>query len=76
MAEANKNVERAKMAALGVVTTGLYLAMFFNEAAVLEISRRGQWWFLVPVAIAFLFSFVHGTFTGLFWDVLGIKAKK
>lgn len=66
----------ARMLALGALTVGLYLALFMNEASVLEISRRGHWWFLVPVAIAFLFSFVHGAFTGLFWDVLGIKAKK
>jgi hypothetical protein len=30
----------------------------------------------VPVAMAFLFSLVHGAFTGHFWDVLGIKARK
>lgn len=28
----------------------------------------------VPIAIAFLLSFVHGAFTGLFWDVIGLKA--
>lgn len=29
---------------------------------------------LVPITIAFLLSFVHGAFTGLFWDVIGLKA--
>ncbi|MDH4216532.1 MAG: hypothetical protein OEV23_06520 [Gallionella sp.] len=29
---------------------------------------------LVPIAIAFLLSFVHGAFTGLFWEVIGLKA--
>lgn len=76
MSESAKTLDWAKLLALGVLTVGLYLALFFNEASVLEITRRGQWWFLAPVAIAFLFSFVHGAFTSLFWDVLGVKAKK
>lgn len=71
-----KSRDWARMLALGALTVGLYLGLFMNEAFVLEVTRRGQWWFLVPVAIAFLFSFVHGAFTGLFWDVLGIKARK
>lgn len=76
MSAAATPLDWAKTLALGTLTIVLYLALFLNETAVLEISRRGHWWFLVPVAIAFLFSFVHGTFTGLFWDVLGVKAKK
>jgi len=28
---------------------------------------------LVPIAIALIISFVHGAFTGLFWDVMGLK---
>ncbi|OGT02727.1 MAG: hypothetical protein A3F73_07430 [Gallionellales bacterium RIFCSPLOWO2_12_FULL_59_22] len=31
---------------------------------------------LVPIIIAFILSFVHGAFTGLFWDVVGLKAAK
>ena len=76
MSDSSKNLNRAKMVGLGVLAAALYLALFLNEKAILDISSRGQWWFLVPVAIAFLFSFVHGAFTGLFWDVLGIKARK
>lgn len=66
----------ARLAALTALTVGLYLGLYFNEAAVLDVSTRGHWWFLAPVAIAFVFSFVHGAFTGLFWDVLGVKAKR
>ena len=28
---------------------------------------------LVPIAIALVISYVHGAFTGLFWDVMGLK---
>jgi len=31
---------------------------------------------LVPIAIAFLISYLHGTFTSLFWEIVGFKAAK
>lgn len=38
---------------------------------------EGTWWFvLAPIALAFALSYTHGIFTGLFWDVVGLKAKK
>jgi hypothetical protein len=61
---------------LGIVTLLLYLGLFLFERPLLELSSRGGWYFLAPVAIAFAFSLVHGAFTGYFWDVLGIRAKK
>ena len=76
MSDSNKTLGWAKLLILGTLAGGLYLGLYFNEAIVLELSRRGHWWFLFPVAVAFLFSFVHGAFTGLFWDVLGVKAKR
>ena len=37
----------------------------------------GNWLYvLAPIVMAFAVSYVHGNFTGLFWDVLGLKAKK
>lgn len=70
----DRQVTRA--AAFGAVTLVLYACLFALERPILEWSSRGGWYFLVPVAIAFAFSFVHGAFTGYFWDVLGIKARK
>lgn len=67
--------EHLRTVALGAVSLVLYLALFVNEHAVLEASITGEWGFMVPIAIAFLFSFVHGAFTGGFWDMLGLKAK-
>ncbi|MBF0269584.1 MAG: hypothetical protein HQL44_13450 [Alphaproteobacteria bacterium] len=60
---------------LGAVSLILYVVLFSNEAAILELSLSGGWGFVVPIAIAFLFSFVHGAFTGGFWDMLGLKAQ-
>lgn len=61
---------------LGAVSLGLYVLLFTNETLVLDLAKQARWMFVVPVSIAFLFSFVHGAFTGAFWDALGIKAKK
>jgi hypothetical protein len=60
---------------LGVCSAGLYFLLWLLAEPIMEYSRQGRWYFLIPVAIAFLFSLVHGAFTGYFWDVLGVKAK-
>jgi hypothetical protein len=38
---------------------------------------KGTWWYVfAPIAMAFALSYTHGLFTGLFWDVIGLKAKQ
>lgn len=38
---------------------------------------EGVWWYVfAPIVMAFALSYTHGLFTGLFWDVVGLKAKK
>ena len=38
---------------------------------------EGTWWYVfAPIAMAFALSYTHGIFTGQFWDVVGLKAKK
>lgn len=65
-----------KVLAYGALVAALYAALFANERQVMEWSRQGGWWFLLPVAIAFVFSLAHGNFTGEFWEMLGVRAKK
>ncbi len=60
----------------GLATVVLYALLFASETQILSATAKGGWYFLIPVTIAFVFSFTHGNFTALFWDVLGIKAKK
>ena len=31
---------------------------------------------IAAIALAFALSYTHGLFTGLFWDLVGLKAKK
>ncbi len=69
------NGQTAKTFVLGGVSLVLYLLLFSNEELVLKVSTGGGWSSMVPIAIAFMFSFIHGAFTGGFWEMLGLKAK-
>lgn len=64
-----------KLFALGAVVAVLYGLLFVYEKDVIRLCREGGWSFLFPVGVAFVFSIFHGAFTGMFWDVLGVKAK-
>ncbi|CAK0740373.1 conserved hypothetical protein [Gammaproteobacteria bacterium] len=59
----------------GLAAAGLYALLYVFETQLLELIAQGRWHFLIPVCIAFVFSFFHGNFTAQFWDVIGIKAK-
>jgi hypothetical protein len=63
-------------ATYGALSLTLYVLLYLFEDSFLALASNGGWFFLVPVATAFVFSFVHGNFTAYFWDMLGIKAKK
>ncbi len=71
---AGKMLTRATV--YGTVSLALYFLLYFFEDSILEFTSRGGWYFIAPVAIAFVFSYFHGAFTSHFWDSLGIKAKK
>lgn len=66
-------------ALLGTFSIALYaLLYYFSEELVqmAEATRRGnKSFFPIPIALALLFSWVHGTFTGHFWDLLGFKPR-
>lgn len=66
---------------LGAASAGLYLLLFLFSDQLTELAganREGKHWLyaLVPLGIALVFSLVHGAFTGHFWDLLGLRAKK
>lgn len=66
--------------ALGATSLGLYLLLYlFSDelSALAAATRQGEKLYaVVPIVIALVFSFIHGAFTGHFWDLLGLKAKK
>lgn len=60
--------------AYGVLSLILYAVVFSNEDIVMDYFTRGGWYASLPILTVFVFSFVHGSFAGILWDVLGIKA--
>ena len=61
---------------LGVVSLALYVGLLTQQEMVNQYFTKGGVYAFLPIATAFLFSFVHGNFTGNFWTVLGIEASK
>jgi len=60
----------------GAFSIGLYALLFLKQDLVNGTFGKGGVYALLPIATAFLFSFVHGNFTGNFWSALGIEAAK
>lgn len=65
-----------QLLAYGAVVAVLYGLLYVFDKQVIEICRRGGWWFVFPVSVAFVFSIFHGNFTSLFWDLLGVRPKQ
>lgn len=64
------------MALTGVISIGLYAALLTHQDFLNSNFGRGGLYAFLPIITAFVFSFVHGNFTGHFWTVLGIEASK
>ena len=65
---------------LGTLSVLLYvlLLQFSDRLTALAAATRDghKLYAIVPLVVAMVFSFVHGAFTGHFWDLLGLRAKK
>jgi hypothetical protein len=58
-----------------MVVALLYGMLFYFEKDVIRLCKQGGWSFLFPIGVAFAVSYFHGSFTSMFWDALGVKAK-
>jgi hypothetical protein len=78
----SKSASLAKAIAYGTASVALYALLFAYADETVELARRTRAGesilFLVPIVVAFVFSVVHGAFTGHFWAAVGFKpaAKK
>lgn len=67
------------MVALGAASVLLYVLLFrYSDSltAIAQAARHGEKLYAtVPIAIALVFSLVHGTFTARFWDSLGLRPR-
>lgn len=66
--------------AYGIVSALMFFALFKYSDHFVDWATRTRHgeklFFIVPVLVAFAFSYVHGAFTGYFWDMLGLRAAK
>ncbi len=79
MSEHNKNVKKkpyGKMVFMGIISIALYATLLSKQDVLNDYFGRGGLYAILPIATAFLFSFIHGLFTGHFWTVMGIEAAK
>ena len=59
----------------GGVSLSLYALIYLYEQEIMHWSTKGGWYFIIPVMLAFLFSFLHGGLTRYFWEVMGVRAR-
>jgi hypothetical protein len=64
------------MIAMGIISVALYTTLLLKQDLVNNTFAKGGMYALLPIITAFIFSYIHGTFTGHFWTVLGIEAAR
>lgn len=63
----------------GLASLVLYTLLLTNSDLFVEWAvqtKDNKALFLIPVLVAFVFSYFHGAFTGHFWESLGLRAAK
>jgi len=73
---ASKKKPVAKLMAYGVGSCAIYTAVYLFQDIIMANFAKGGVYTVLPIATVFLFSWIHGTFAGTLWEVLGIDAVK
>jgi hypothetical protein len=64
----------------GIASLVLYTLLLMNSDLFVDWAERTikgeKSLFLIPIVVAFVFSYFHGAFTGYFWETLGLRAAK
>ncbi|MBW1776025.1 MAG: hypothetical protein JRJ54_00255 [Deltaproteobacteria bacterium] len=76
MTQVPKKKPTAKMLLFGGLSVILYTTLFLKSETVMQFFTRGGIYAALPIATVFLFSYIHGSFAGNFWSVVGIEAQK
>jgi len=66
----------AAMVVMGIVSIALYTTLLMKQDMINSTFAQGGWYALLPIIVAFVFSYFHGGFTGHFWTVLGVEAAR
>jgi hypothetical protein len=65
-----------KMVFFGICSTIMFGVVLAQQGLITAYFTRGALYAALPIAGAFAISYIHGHFTGYFWTVLGIEARK
>ena len=76
MAQANGKRPYLQTVLFGVVSIALYALLLTRQDLINENVAKGGLYAFLPIAMAFVFSFFHGNFTGCFWTSCGIEASR
>lgn len=80
MPDTKKNRPLLPTLIFGAASVALYMLLFVYSDQFVDWARRTQSGekilFLIPVVVAFVFSYFHGAFTGYFWESMGLRAAK
>jgi hypothetical protein len=60
----------------GAVSVVMYFLLLAKQDLITDTFAKGGMYAVLPIAMAFAFSFFHGHFTGGFWSCLGIEASR
>ena len=77
MAQSNKKKKPVgAMIVMGLISIAFYTTLLLKQDLLNTTFAKGGWYALLPIIMAFVFSYFHGSFTGNFWTVLGIEAAR
>ena len=79
MAEKSHNTKKKPwgiLIVMGLLSATMYSLLLLNQPMVNKYFATGGLYAFLPIGTAFIFSFVHGSFTGNFWTVVGVEASK
>jgi F0F1-type ATP synthase assembly protein I len=76
MATSTRKKPVVALIVMGIISIALYATLLMKQDLLNLTFGKGGWYAFLPIITAFIFSYIHGTFTGHFWTVLGIEAAK
>lgn len=76
MGTTGKKRPYVKTVIFGVFVAAMYWVLLTQQELINSYCGKGGLFAVLPIGTAFIFSFMHGTFTSNFWTSLGVEASK
>ncbi len=72
--DTSKRQAKSKALLFGILSAGIYAAVFLNSATVMKYFTKGGFYNVLPVLTVFVVSYIHGSFASNVWTALGVNA--